>query len=69
MAVGIHPRIRLFAGNNLGNESSAGAAGGASKDKAQAIPKQLEALTWAEGRQIGWATANALAAEGDADAG
>jgi hypothetical protein len=53
VTAGIHPKISLFAGNNLESETRAGAAGGASKDEAQDIPKQLEALTGARGKQIG----------------
>ena len=62
----LNPTMRPFAGNNLGCQPSAGAAGGPPKGEAQGIPKQLAAFTGAGGRPISRANANALAAKGNA---
>ena len=66
MLPALNPTIRPFAGNNLGRQPSAGAAGGPPKGESQGIPKQLAVLAGAGGRQIGRTNANALVAEGDA---
>ena len=65
----LYPTICPFAGNDLGHELGAGAAGGPPKAETQGIAKQLAAFSGAGGRPIGRANANALAAKGNANEG
>jgi len=65
----LNPTIRPLAGNNLGNQPSAGAPSGPPEGEAQGIPKKLAAFSGAGGRQISRTNANALAAKGDAGVG
>ena len=62
----LHPTIRPFAGNNLGNQPSASAAGGAPKGEAQDVAEELATFSRAGGRPIGRSNENALAAKGNA---
>jgi hypothetical protein len=53
----LHPTICPFAGNDLGHELGAGAAGGAPKAEAQGVAEELAAFSGAGGRPIGRANA------------
>ena len=62
----LHPTTRPFAGNDLGHNPSAGAAGDPPEGEAQGIAEELAVLAGAGSRRWVWLDLDATTGQGDA---